>query len=97
MTAPPKTHAAAKPKRPFFAHMLRIFAIPIIIFWVVLTIAVNTLVPQLEVISEQHSAPLAPLDAPSMIAADRVGKNFQEYKSNSTVMGCYEVAPFYHE
>jgi RND superfamily putative drug exporter len=75
-----------KPKRPFFAHMLRIFAVPIIIGWVVLTIAVNIFVPQLEVISEEHSAPLAPMDAPSMKASERVGSNFREYKSNSTVM-----------
>ncbi len=73
-------------KRPFFAHMLRIFAVPIIVVWIVLTVLVNVLVPQLEVISEEHSAPLAPVDAPSMIASQLVGENFQEYKSNSTVM-----------
>ncbi|MEB3049111.1 MMPL family transporter [Mycolicibacter sp. MYC123] len=73
-------------KRPFFAHMLRIFAVPIIIAWIVLTVLVNVLVPQLEVISEEHSAPLAPMDAPSMVASQLVGENFQEYKSNSTVM-----------
>ncbi|OBK85380.1 hypothetical protein A5649_00180 [Mycolicibacter heraklionensis] len=73
-------------KRPFFAHMLRIFAVPIIIAWIVLTVLVNVLVPQLEVISEEHSAPLAPVDAPSMVASKLVGENFQEYKSNSTVM-----------
>ncbi|MGV0626681.1 MMPL/RND family transporter [Mycolicibacter minnesotensis] len=73
-------------KRPFFAHMLRIFAVPIIIGWIVLTVLVNVLVPQLEVISEQHSAPLAPVDAPSMIASRLVGENFHEYRSNSTVM-----------
>ncbi|MEB3020673.1 MMPL/RND family transporter [[Mycobacterium] crassicus] len=73
-------------KRPLFAHALRIFAIPIIIAWIVLTVVVNVFVPQLEVISEEHSAPLAPMDAPSMIASKLVGENFQEYKSNSTVM-----------
>jgi RND superfamily putative drug exporter len=80
------TQADTHTKRPFFAHMLRIFAVPIIIGWVVLTVAVNVFVPQLEVISEEHSAPLAPMDAPSMKASARVGNNFQEYKSNSTVM-----------
>jgi putative drug exporter of the RND superfamily len=76
------THA----KRPFFAHTLRVFAVPIILFWVGLTIVVNIFVPQLEVISEEHSVPLAPMDAPSMQAMMRVGSNFKEYKSNSTVM-----------
>jgi putative drug exporter of the RND superfamily len=73
-------------KRPFVAHALRIFALPIILFWVALTVIVNIFVPQLEVISEQHSVPLAPMDAPSMKAMMRVGSNFKEYKSNSTVM-----------
>src|SRR5690625_828958 len=73
-------------KRPFFAHMLRVFAVPIIIAWIVLTAVVNVFVPQLEVISEEHSAPLAPMDAPSMEAMMRVGRNFEEYNSNSTVM-----------
>ncbi|MGH3560875.1 MAG: MMPL family transporter, partial [Mycobacterium sp.] len=86
MTTPDARHSDAPAKRPFFAHMLRIFAVPIIIGWVVLTVLVNVLVPQLEVISEQHSAPLAPMDAPSMQASQRVGHNFREYKSNSTVM-----------
>src|ERR1700751_3434371 len=79
-------HTTTHVKRPFFAHTLRIFALPIILFWVALTVIVNIFVPQLEVISEQHSVPLAPMDAPSMKAMMRVGSNFKEYKSNSTVM-----------
>jgi RND superfamily putative drug exporter len=79
-------HTDVRPKRPFFAHMVRLFAVPIILLWVLLTIAVNTLVPQLEKISEQHSAPLAPVDAPQQIASRRIGQNFKEYNYNSTVM-----------
>jgi RND superfamily putative drug exporter len=79
-------NTSAHTKRPFVAHTLRIFALPIIVFWVALTVIVNIFVPQLEVISEQHSVPLAPVDAPSMKAMYRVGSNFKEYKSNSTVM-----------
>src|ERR1700751_6342779 len=79
-------HTTTHVKRPFFAHTLRLFAVPIILFWVGLTVVVNIFVPQLEVISEQHSVPLAPMDAPSMKAMMRVGSNFNEYRSNSTVM-----------
>jgi len=86
MTEDTNAHTDAHGKRPFVAHTLRIFALPIILFWVALTIIVNIFVPQLEVISEQHSVPLAPTDAPSMKAAALVGSNFKEYKSNSTVM-----------
>jgi RND superfamily putative drug exporter len=86
MTTHSKTHTTTAAERPFFAHMLRIFALPIILFWVLLTVAVNVLVPQLEVISKERSTPLAPMDAPSMQAMMRVGHNFKEYNSNSTVM-----------
>lgn len=67
-------------------HTIRIFAVPIIIAWVVLTVVVNVVVPTLEVVSEQHSAPMTPLDAPSMQAMMRLGHNFKEFDSNSTVM-----------
>jgi len=73
-------------KRPFFAHMLRVFCIPIILVWLLLTIIVNAVVPQLEEVGEAHSAPMAPTEAPSMIAMDRLGHNFQEFDSNSSVM-----------
>ena len=47
---------------------------------------VNVAVPKLEVVGEAHSAPMAPLDAPSMKAMMRMGHNFHEFDSNSTVM-----------
>src|SRR5690349_3032215 len=73
-------------KRPVLAHSLRIFAVPIILFWVVVAVLVNVLAPQLEIIGELHSAPMAPEDAPSMVAMKRMGANFKEFDSNSTIM-----------
>jgi RND superfamily putative drug exporter len=72
--------------RPYIPHAIRILAVPIILGWVVVTILVNVLVPRLEVVSEAHSAPMTPLDAPSMKAMMRLGHNFHEFDSNSTVM-----------
>jgi putative drug exporter of the RND superfamily len=72
--------------RPFIPHVIRILAIPIILGWVALTVIVNVAVPTLEVVGEAHSAPMAPLDAPSMKAMMRMGHNFHEFDSNSTVM-----------
>ena len=72
--------------RPYIPHTIRILAVPIILGWVVVTILVNVLVPRLEVVSEAHSAPMTPLDAPSMKAMMRLGHNFHEFDSNSTVM-----------
>jgi len=74
------------PHRPFIPHFVRIFAIPIILGWVAVTVIVNVAVPKLEVVGEAHSAPMAPLDAPSMKAMMRMGHNFHEFDSNSTVM-----------
>ncbi|VDM89744.1 Membrane transport protein mmpL8 [Mycobacterium basiliense] len=80
--APP----TARPHRPLLPHTIRIFAVPIIIAWVFVTILVNVAVPRLEVVSEQHSAPMTPVDAPSMKAMMLLGHNFREFDSNSTVM-----------
>src|SRR6204780_5758522 len=80
------TTTDTKPPRPFIPHFIRIFAIPIILAWVALTVIVNVAVPTLEVVGESHSAPMAPLDAPSMKAMMRLGHNFHEFDSNSTVM-----------
>ena len=59
---------------------------PIILGWVAITVLVNVAVPTLEVVGEAHSAPMAPLDAPSMKAMMRLGHNFKEFDSNSTIM-----------
>ncbi|OBH36039.1 hypothetical protein A5684_15015 [Mycobacterium intracellulare] len=77
---------AERGHRPYLPHAIRIFAIPIIVGWVVITVLVNVLVPSLEVVGEAHSAPMTPLDAPSMKAMMRLGSNFHEFNSNSTVM-----------
>src|ERR1700682_2151508 len=86
------THAIAPaetdehPKRPFFPHMLRILAVPIVLFWIFVAVMVNVIAPQLEVVGELHSAPMAPEDAPSMKAMKLMGGNFKEFDSNSTIM-----------
>jgi RND superfamily putative drug exporter len=83
VTAP---EPASKPKRPFFPHLLRILALPIILFWIAMAVLVNVVAPQLEVVGEMHSAPMAPEDAPSMKAMKLMGANFKEFNSNSTIM-----------
>lgn len=77
---------SASPARPFLPRAIGILAVPIILFWIGLTVWVNTAAPPLEVVGEAHAAPLAPEDAPSMVAMRRMGANFAEFNSNSTVM-----------
>ncbi|BBZ65864.1 membrane protein [Mycolicibacterium insubricum] len=80
------SNAPHRIKRGKAAHAMRILAVPIIGFWIVFTVVVNVIAPQLEIVGEEHAAPMAPKDAPSMIAMKRMGGNFQEFDSNSTVM-----------
>ncbi|OBH44096.1 RND family transporter [Mycobacterium mantenii] len=82
----PGLSKAQRGHRPYLPHAIRIFAIPIILIWVFVTVLVNVIVPTLEKVGEAHSAPMTPLDAPSMKAMMRMGHNFHEFDSNSTVM-----------
>ncbi|WP_319447646.1 MULTISPECIES: MMPL family transporter [unclassified Mycobacterium] len=85
-SAPAETTTTGHQKRPVFAHTLRILALPIVLFWIFVAVVVNVAAPQLEVVGELHSAPMAPEDAPSMKAMKLMGGNFKEFDSNSTVM-----------
>ena len=76
-------HLGSHPAIPRF---IRLFSVPILLFWLGLVVVLNVAVPQLEVVSQEHSVSLAPDDAPSLKAMKRVGADFQEFKSNSSVM-----------
>jgi RND superfamily putative drug exporter len=82
-TIPTARHAAP---RPFIPRIIRAFAIPIIIGWILLIAVLNVVVPQLEEVGKMRSVSMAPNSAPSMIAMQRVGKVFQEFDSNSSAM-----------
>jgi RND superfamily putative drug exporter len=77
------THVGAHPMIPRF---IRLFALPILLGWLAVVVLVNVVAPQLEVVGEAHAVSLAPNDAPSMIAMQRVGQDFQEFDSNSSAM-----------
>jgi putative drug exporter of the RND superfamily len=72
--------------RPAIPHLIRLLAVPIILAWIFITVIVNAIVPQLEQISEEHSAPMTPTDSPSLQAMMRLGHNFKEFDSDSTIM-----------
>ena len=77
------THIGA---RPIIPRMIRRFSVPILLGWLALTVIVNVVVPQLEVVGQNHAVSLAPNDAPSMQAMKRVGHDFHEFSSNSSAM-----------
>lgn len=77
------THVGAHPAIPRF---IRLFCVPILLGWLALTAIVNVVVPQLEVVGQEHSVSLTPNDAPSLQATKLVGKDFQEFNSNTAAM-----------
>ncbi len=72
--------------RPKFMRFVRRFAVPIIVAWLLLTVAVNVLVPPIESAARNHAVTMSPQDAPAMIAAKRIGEKFHESDSDSIAM-----------
>ena len=75
-----------RPRLPFIARTIRGLSVPIILAWVALTLAVTFRVPWLETVGQEHSVPLAPQDAPSVRAMQRMGKDFKESDSDGFAM-----------
>jgi RND superfamily putative drug exporter len=71
---------------PAIPRMIRLFSVPILLGWLALTVIVNVVVPQLEVVGQSHAVSMAPNDAPSMQAMKRAGHDFHEFDSNSAAM-----------
>ncbi|WP_293056856.1 RND family transporter [Mycobacterium sp.] len=72
--------------RPAFMRFVRTFAVPILIAWLLLTVAVNVLVPPIESVARKHAVTMSPNDAPAEIAARRIGATFHESDSDSIAM-----------
>ncbi|TGB45489.1 RND family transporter [Mycolicibacterium peregrinum] len=80
------SNAHSKPHRPFIGRTIRIFSLPIIIFWVLVAVGLGMAVPSLSDVAAARSVPLSPTDAPSYQAMLNIGKVFQQYDSDSTAM-----------
>ena len=68
------------------ARFIRKMSVPIILIWIAIAAFLNISVPQLEQVGEERSVSMSPEDAPAVIAMQRIGTVFDEYKSNSSVM-----------
>jgi RND superfamily putative drug exporter len=78
--------SAAGGPQPGFARFVRRFAVPIIVAWLLVTVAVNVFVPPIESVARNHAVTMSPQDAPAMIAAKRIGATFHESNSDSVAM-----------
>ena len=72
--------------RTSIPRALRVGAIPVILIWVAVTAALNLLLPQVESVSKTNAVSMSPQDAPSVIAAKKMGTKFQESNSDSIAM-----------
>ncbi|MUL49421.1 MMPL family transporter [Mycobacterium sp. CBMA293] len=72
--------------RPRIPRIIRTLAVPIILLWIGIIAALNTVVPQLDDVGKMRAVSMSPNDAPSMIATKRVGSVFKEYSTSSSVM-----------
>ncbi|WP_051111482.1 RND family transporter [Mycobacterium sp. 141] len=77
---------SASTARPAVPRLLRAAAVPIIVAWVVLTAGLNLLLPQVEVVGKHNAVSMSPQDAPSVIAAKKIGEKFRESTSDSIAM-----------
>lgn len=85
-TAPIARPAHSAAKRPFVPRMVRLLAIPIIVFWALLAVITNTFVPKIEDVAEELAGPMVPTYAPSQVAMLTIGKVFHESTSTSLTM-----------
>jgi RND superfamily putative drug exporter len=60
--------------------------VPIVLFWLVVAGITNALVPQLEVVGEEHNVALSSPDSPSLQAFKKIGEVFKEFDSDSAAM-----------
>ena len=72
--------------RPTIPRLIRALSVPILLIWLGVTVVFNVVVPQLDVVGQERSVSMSPADAPSLQATERVGKEFQEFDSDSSAM-----------
>lgn len=55
----------------------------VVVAWIVLAILGNVFIPQLETVVKTHSRSFLPVDAPSVVGAEKMGKYFHDSGSNN--------------
>ena len=77
---------AEQPRKSGIARWIRRLAVPIIVGWIALIAVLNVSVPQLEVVGKMQAVSMSPKEAPSVAAMMRIGKDFEEFDSDSSAM-----------
>jgi putative drug exporter of the RND superfamily len=74
------------PTPSLIARTIRVLAVPIILVWIGLTVLVNVIAPSLDKVAAAHSVAMTAKYAPSTVAMMRIGKDFQQFDSDTTAM-----------
>ncbi len=78
-------------RRPFIPRMVRLLAIPIILFWGLIAVATNTFEPKVEDVAVELAGPMVPHYAPSQRALLHIGEKFRESNSTNLTMVVFEA------
>jgi putative drug exporter of the RND superfamily len=88
---PPPQKRAEHVQRPRLAKLLRVLAIPIIVFWVLVGVVTNVFVPSLDATTSANAGPVVARDAPSARAAILMGNEFKESDFTSVAVVLLET------
>ena len=80
------SNAHSKPRRPVIARLVRILSIPVILFWLLLTVVLGVVTPPLEEVATEHAVAMTPREAPAFQAMMHIGQVFKEFSSDSSAM-----------
>ncbi|WP_118915375.1 RND family transporter [Mycobacterium shigaense] len=84
--APSSSDCSSDAESTPIARIIRTLAVPIILFWLAALVALNVLVPPLEIVGQQRSVSLSPKEAPSLMALKRIGHAFNEGETDSVAL-----------
>ncbi|CQD18221.1 mmpL4_6 [Mycobacterium lentiflavum] len=72
--------------RSRIAHLIRVLAVPIILFWLLVALGTTLFTPALGEVAGKHSVPMTPRDATAFKDMMNIGHKFQEFDTDSSAM-----------
>jgi putative drug exporter of the RND superfamily len=80
------SNQTAQVPRSGIARLIRVLAVPIILFWLLLALGTTLFTPSLGEVAGKHSVPMTPMQAPAFKDMMNIGHKFQEFDTDSTAM-----------
>ncbi|BBY71407.1 MULTISPECIES: MMPL/RND family transporter [Mycobacterium avium complex (MAC)] len=80
------SNETAQPSRSRIARLIRVLAVPIILFWLLVALGTTLFTPSLGEVAGKHSVPMTPVQAPAFKDMMTIGHKFKEFDTDSTAM-----------